>query len=126
MWRLTSNCVLLAAMMLAGCSDTYYDRREGVSLGGGDAIASNKATMMVDPWPPKSDNKNIAFSGERAVAAVERYKTGCVTRPVLPTTSFIAAPAAATQRQSTTQSQSNPDGSGSSRTVAATVPVGNC
>ena len=36
---------------VAGCSEMYYDRRETVSLGAGDAVATNKVAQMVDPWP---------------------------------------------------------------------------
>jgi hypothetical protein len=130
MWRLSSNCMLLAAVMLGGCSDIYYDRREGVSLSGGDAIASNKITMMADPWPPKSNNNNIAFDGDRSVAAVQRYRTGCVTVPIAPTTSTNAPPGPPTGGRSTTQSQAQSSAGGSSvtkdTTVAATVPQGNC
>ena len=37
--------------MLAGCSDLYYDRRETIAFGGPDAVATNNAVQMADPWP---------------------------------------------------------------------------
>jgi hypothetical protein len=40
---------------------------------------------MVDPWPPQSGNKNIAFNGEKMQAAVQRYRTDKVSRPTDPT-----------------------------------------
>jgi hypothetical protein len=69
--------------LLAGCSDPglYWDRRETVALTGGDSVAANDATQMVDPWPPQSGNKNIAFNGEKMQAAVQRYRTGKVSQP---------------------------------------------
>ena len=72
----------LAALMaaLAGCSE-YLDRRDTISLGGGDSVATNKVTQMVDPWPRASANKNIAFNGEKMETAVERYRTGRVIPP---------------------------------------------
>ena len=73
---------LALAVVLGGCSDIYYDRRESISFSAGDAIATNKAIQMVDPWPPYSANKNIAFNGERAQTAVERYRHNKVTPPV--------------------------------------------
>ena len=47
---------LCSATTVAGCSDMYYDRRETISLGAGDAVATNKVTHMIDPWPRHSMN----------------------------------------------------------------------
>jgi hypothetical protein len=74
---------------LAGCSDIYLDRRETVGLGSGDAVAANEVTQMVDPWPPNSGNKNIAFNGQKMQTAVERYRTNRVIPPINATTSVI-------------------------------------
>jgi hypothetical protein len=59
---------------LSGCSE-YLDRRDTVSLHGGDAIATDKVIQMVDPWPAASANKTIGFNGERMESAMERYRT---------------------------------------------------
>ncbi len=72
---------------LAGCSDIYYDRRESIALSAGDAVATNKVTQMVDPWPPYSSNRNIAFNGNKMQTAVERYRTNKVIPPVSAMTS---------------------------------------
>ena len=69
---------------LAGCSDIYWDRRETLALGGGDAVAANEVSQMVDPWPPYSGDKNLAFNGQKMQAAVERYRTDKVTPPADP------------------------------------------
>jgi len=84
--RLAAGLIALAGLgaLQAGCSDLYWDRRETVALSGGDAIAANAAMQMVDPWPPRSGDKNIAFEGQRMEAAVERYRTNKVTPPVDP------------------------------------------
>ena len=66
---------------LAACSDDYWNRRDTIALGVGDAIASNQAMQTVDPWPPYSGDKNIAFNGEKMQAAVQRYRTGKVIAP---------------------------------------------
>jgi hypothetical protein len=76
--RALALAALLAA--LAGCSE-YLDRRDTISLGGGDSVATNKVTQMVDPWPRASADKNIAFNGAKMETAVERYRTGRVIRP---------------------------------------------
>ena len=64
---------LAAPTLLSGCM--YLDHRESVSFAAGDAVATNKVTHMVDPWPPYAGNRNIAFDGERAALAAERYRT---------------------------------------------------
>jgi hypothetical protein len=89
--RIEGGCRSLAAAitlaaMLSACSDIYYDRRETIALGADDHIASNRVAQMIDPWPRYVGNKNIAFNGERAQAAVERYRHDCVFQPINPTT----------------------------------------
>ena len=77
----------LIAAALGGCSsDIYLDRRDGISLASGDAQAANRVAHMIDPWPPASANRNIAFEGERMQAAAERHRTHRIIRPVSPTT----------------------------------------
>jgi hypothetical protein len=103
---------------LAGCSDIYFDRREHIVPYAGDAMASNRVTHMVDPWPAASANRNIAFNGEVMQHAVERYRQGRVIPPVNATTSSAAyaraaataANAAQTARSSTSTSSSAPSG----------------
>ena len=93
----------LAATALTGCSDYYWDRRDPVSLASGEAMAANRVTHMIDPWPPSSANRNIAFSGEKMQTAHERYRTGRIIPPVNATTSSVAY----TQAQQAAQSASN-------------------
>jgi hypothetical protein len=64
---------LAAAPLLSGCM--YLDHRDTVTFAAGDAVAVNKVTHMVDPWPPRAGDRNIAFDGERMAAAAERYRT---------------------------------------------------
>lgn len=74
---------LFAGALLAGCSDAglYLDRRDFVSSGAGDAVATNIIVQTVDPWPRASGNRNIAFNGDRMQAAGERYRKGQVIEP---------------------------------------------
>ena len=94
MWSRSGTKAVTAAIVLgaalAGCSDIYYDRRDTISIVSGEAMAANRVTHMIDPWPPASRNRTIAFSGERMQAAHERYRTGCVYRADNPTTSSAA------------------------------------
>jgi hypothetical protein len=100
----TTGAVLLLGVTLSGCSDIYYDRRDTVSLHSGEAMAANRVTMMIDPWPKVSGNRNIAYDGEKAASAAERYRTGRVIPPVSATTSSAAY---AQQQQQPQQQQSS-------------------
>jgi hypothetical protein len=66
--------------VLGGCSE-YLDRRETIARSGGNAVATDVVTQMVDPWPRDSANRNIAFNGARMETAVERYRTNRVIPP---------------------------------------------
>jgi hypothetical protein len=79
--RAVAAAVMLGAL-LGGCSDVYFERREAIALGAGDAVAANQVEQMVDPWPPHSNNKNLTFNGERMQRAVECYRIDKVTQPV--------------------------------------------
>lgn len=78
---------LLLGVTLAGCSDFYFERRDTVSVVSGEAMAANRVTHMIDPWPRASGNRNIAYNGEKAQLAAECYRTGHVTTPIGATTS---------------------------------------
>jgi hypothetical protein len=79
--RIAALGVVAAASVLAGCSDIYYDRRETVASGAGDAVASNIAVQTVDPWPRNVGNTQISMNGDRAVLAAQRYRTNRVITP---------------------------------------------
>ena len=66
--------------VLGGCSE-YIDRRDTIALSGGNAVATDAVTHMVDPWPRESANRNIAFNGARIESAFERYRNNKVITP---------------------------------------------
>jgi hypothetical protein len=74
----TLPAILLGAM-LGGCSDIYFDRRDGVTFYGGDAAATNVAVHTIDPWPPAAANRHLEANGERMQKAAERYRTNKTT-----------------------------------------------
>ena len=76
--RTIALAVLLTAV--SGCSE-YLDRRDSVAASGGNAVATNVVTQMVDPWPRESANRNIAFNGAKMQTAIERYRTNRVIAP---------------------------------------------
>lgn len=90
---------LLLATPLGGCLSSdlidpqgYLDRRDTISLHAGDAIATNKVTQMYDPWPAYSADYNLVTNGQRAQAAVERYRQNRVIPPRGISASGIYAP----------------------------------
>lgn len=74
--------VALGALIavLGGCSE-YIDRRDTIVRSGGNAVATDVVTQMVDPWPRDSANRNIAFNGPRMESAFARYRTNRVIPP---------------------------------------------
>jgi type IV pilus biogenesis protein CpaD/CtpE len=70
--RLSLAVALLSAV--SGCSE-YLDRKDTLLLGAGDAVETNIATHVADPWPAESRSRDFATSGERTQIAVERYRT---------------------------------------------------
>jgi hypothetical protein len=127
--RLVSAACAVATLAagLAACSNPslYLDRRELVSMSGGDAIAANQITQMVDPWPPESGNRNIGFNGQKMQIAVERYRTDRVIPPIGATTSEIQMPPSAgiTLNQLPSSSSSTASGSSGSSGASAAAAV---
>jgi hypothetical protein len=76
----------------------YFERKDGVFVGGGNAKSANSAIHMIDPWPRNVGNRRIPGDGQRMSGAVERYRD--VTK--LP----LAAPPIATEYGVTTNIQS--------------------
>lgn len=97
---------------LTGCTETHSARRDAISLHSGEAMAANRVTHMIDPWPSASGRRDIAYSGEKAQTASERYRTGRVIPPVNATTSSAAYTQAqqAAQPTSSAQAASAPSG----------------
>jgi hypothetical protein len=88
--RLGVASIALAGLLLAACSDIYYDRRDTVTFQAGDAAAVNRVTHAVDVWPQAAGYRNIVTSGEKIQRGVERYRTDKVTPPVGMDTSAIS------------------------------------
>ncbi|MET0866842.1 MAG: hypothetical protein ABWY35_01995 [Pseudorhodoplanes sp.] len=91
--RFVLAALLASSAVLSGCSDIYFDRREGIAPWSGNAVEQNKVVQMVDPWPPYANNRNIAFDGEVMGRAVARYRAGKVIPPCNPATSSVLAAA---------------------------------
>jgi hypothetical protein len=111
-FRFATRAVVATALLgatLGGCSEYYFDRRDTVTLYSGDAVASNRMTQMIDPWPAASGRRNIAYSGEKAATAAERYRTGRIIQPVSATTSGTYVAQQSAQPTATSQPSSSPN-----------------
>jgi hypothetical protein len=110
----TVAAAVLLGLSLGGCSDIYFDRRDTISLASGEAMAANRVTEMIDPWPRASGNRNIAYNGEKAATASERYRTGHVIPPTNATTSSVAYSQVqpSPQPMGNNQASSTPNGGG--------------
>lgn len=73
--RLPAGAALAAALLLAACAD-ITSRRETIGFAAGDAVAANKALQVIDPWDSRAAWTDIDQDGNRAVAAVDNYRTG--------------------------------------------------
>jgi hypothetical protein len=80
-WSWVLVAALTCSSVLAGCSDLYFDRRETVTFGAGDAVATNATLQTVDPWPAASANRDFKTNGPRMAGAIERYRTGKIIQP---------------------------------------------
>jgi hypothetical protein len=66
----------------------YFERKDTVVSGAGDAKNVNAATHIIDPWPRYVGNRQIPMNGERAAGAVQRYRTNtpwATPCPITPT-----------------------------------------
>jgi hypothetical protein len=52
----------------------YFERKDTIVSGAGDARDVNAATHIIDPWPRYVGNRRIPANGERMVGAVQRYQ----------------------------------------------------
>lgn len=120
--RLTAAILLTAA--LGGCSEIYFDRRDTVAFGGGDAVAADTVMQMNDPWPPHSGNTQLAANGQRMQSAIERYRANVITQPVDPMllqTSNVIPTTAQTSSPSNTPLPAPSIGSGTTTTTTTVV-----
>ena len=70
--RLVAAAALAGALSAGGCHDAYIARRDGVTFQAGDAVASNKAMHIIDPWPASASSARIPGRGTQAATAIER------------------------------------------------------
>ena len=62
----------------------YFERKDTIVSGAGDARDVNAATHIIDPWPRYVGNRRIPANGDRMSRAVERYRQGSYRPPAPP------------------------------------------
>jgi hypothetical protein len=62
----------------------YFERKDTIVSGAGDARDVNAATHIIDPWPRDVGNRQIPANGDRMARAVKRYREGSCDPPALP------------------------------------------
>jgi hypothetical protein len=66
----------------------YTHRVEGVTVGVGDAAASNTASQIINPWPAYSRDRAIRSESSRMIGAIRRYKANTggkfLNAPIIP------------------------------------------
>lgn len=82
------------ATLLAGCAEDYLDRRDTIASSSGNAVETNIATHVIDPWPRRAFDTSIPADGSRVQGAVERYRTGEIIEPRVGASAAKAAPGA--------------------------------
>lgn len=60
----------------------YTHRIEGVTVGAGDAAASNAASQIINPWPAYSRDRDIHTESSRMIGAIKRYQSNSGTKSI--------------------------------------------
>lgn len=68
--------IFASSLILTGCGNQYWTRNDTIYSHTGDAVRSNIAVQVPDPWPKKSENTNIPMDPVKAQYAVNCYRLG--------------------------------------------------
>jgi hypothetical protein len=63
-----TTIVRMAALagVLTGCAQDDFMRTEGLTMAAGDAIATNSALQIIDPWPNGVEDTELNPPGDRS------------------------------------------------------------
>jgi hypothetical protein len=64
------------SLAVSGCSNDYWIRSDSIYFSHGDAVRSNAAVQIPDPWPARSANTNIPMDPVKATRAIDCYRIG--------------------------------------------------
>ena len=72
---LLSLAAVAAAVAVSGCvHDEYFERRDTITIGAGDAVARNRAVQTIHPRPRHAYRKRLLHDGTRINNAMESYR----------------------------------------------------
>jgi hypothetical protein len=74
MKRIWTALLATACLGAAGCDSRYLERKDTLTFGVGDAVSTNNAAQIADPWPRRSQNTRIPMDGAKAERALARYR----------------------------------------------------
>ena len=65
MKKITLYLLAGSALLVAGCAKDDMLRTEGLTLGAGDALATNTALQVIDPWPTGVEDTDLVTPSDR-------------------------------------------------------------
>ena len=73
----------VSMLALSGCAKDDTLRTEGLTLGAGDAVATNSALQIIDPWPAGVEDTELIVPSDRgeAVATAASEASGSASAP---------------------------------------------
>ena len=83
------SVAVASAMLLAisGCAKDDTLRTEGLTLGAGDAVATNSALQFIDPWPAGVEDTELIIPSDRGEAVATATAEASATPSAPSTTS---------------------------------------
>jgi hypothetical protein len=79
--RLALSIALLVTTLSVGGCQEYLERSDTMTLGVADATETNKAIQTITRWPRVSRQDRWVSDGQRANAAMVRYRAGKAAAP---------------------------------------------
>src|SRR4051794_7230828 len=102
----------------------YFERKDTIVSGAGDARNVNAATHIIDPWPRYVGNRQIPGNGQRLTGAVERYRRNTPWATPCPITPTFDIRTSQSIVSSTVTGCANSNVQGTAATAAAPVGTG--
>jgi hypothetical protein len=120
--------VTTSSSNLTGCANDYWTRSDSIYLSHGDAVRSNAAVQIPDPWPARSADTNIPMDPVKATRAMDCYRIG--QKPADQLGAYSSSFSSAFANDSGKENKNNCDYSGRGSTNGSpvnngTTPPGN-
>mgnify|MGYP006314586291 CR=1 FL=1 len=70
MLRMSIAITSVALLTLSGCAKDDALRTEGLTLGAGDAVATNSALQIIDPWPEGVEDTDLLVPSDSGATVI--------------------------------------------------------